>query len=96
MFNLLGGIKRSRSADCEQEDECLGMLIVISCTWFQKFSEFLSLVGYCQSEVSATVAETPQVEACTVPYFFFFVTAATDRPSTAGCSQTIQIIHASL
>ena len=39
---FLGGIKRSRFADCEQEDECLGTLIVISCTWFQKFSKFLS------------------------------------------------------
>ena len=27
-FNFLGGIKRSRSADHEQEEECSGMLIV--------------------------------------------------------------------
>ena len=40
------------------------------------------MLGYCQSAVLATAAETAQVEA---PYFLF-VMAATDRPSTAGCS----------
>ena len=55
-----------------------------------------AMLDYCQSEVSVTIAEMPQVEARIVPYFFFFVTAATDRPSTAGCSQTVQIIHAGL
>ena len=30
-----------------------------------------AMLDYCQSEVSATIAEMPQVEARTVPYFFF-------------------------
>ena len=50
--------------------------------------------GYCQSAVLATAAETAQV-AHKTPYFLFVI-AATDWPSTAGCSQTVQIIHAGL
>ena len=45
----------------------------------------MAMLGYCQSAALATVAETAQVS----PYFLF-VTAATDRPSTAGCSPTAQ------
>ena len=44
-----------------------------------------TMLCYCQSAALATV-----VEACTAPYFLF-VTAATERPSMAGCSQTVQI-----
>ena len=52
------------------------------------------MLGYCQSAALATVAvaETAQIEAHTAHYFLF-VTAATDQPSTASCSQIIQIIH---
>ena len=53
------------------------------------------MLGYCQSTASATVAEMAWVQARTAPYFLF-VMADTDRPSTAGCLQTIQIIHAGL
>ena len=51
-----------------------------------------SYVGEGQCRATARVqrrllsANTAQVEECTVT--FLFVTAATDRPSTAGCSQT--------
>ena len=38
--------------------------------------------------VSATIAEVAQVEAHTAAYFLF-VMAATDRQSTAGCSQPV-------
>ena len=38
------------------------------------------MLGYCRSAVSATVAETPQVEAHMTPYFLF-VAAAADRQS---------------
>ena len=44
--------------------------------------------GYGQSAASGTVAEVAQVEAHTAAYFMF-VTAATDRPSMAGCSQPV-------
>ena len=50
------------------------------------------MLGYCQSAALATVAETAQIEAHTAHYFLF-VTAAMDQPSTASCSQIIQIIH---
>ena len=33
-----------------------------------------------------------EVEVHTVPYFLF-VTADMERPSTAGCSQIVQIMH---
>ena len=41
-----------------------------------------------RDKIRATVAETAQVQAHTAPYFF--VTAATDQPSTADYSQTVQ------
>ena len=44
--------------------------------------------GLCQSAASATVAEVAQAEALTAAYFLS-VTAATDRPSMAGCSQPV-------
>ena len=47
-----------------------------------------AMLGYGQSAVSATIAEVAQVEARTGAYFLF-VTAATDRQSTAGCSQPV-------
>ena len=53
------------------------------------------MLGYYQSAVSATVAETAQVEACTAPYFLF-VTAAMNQPSKAVCLQTVQIIPTQL
>ena len=50
-------------------------------------------IGYCQRAASATIAEAAGVQARTAPYFLF-VTLAADRPSTVGCSQTVQIMHA--
>ena len=47
------------------------------------------MLDYCQSAASATIEESAQVEARTAPYFLF-VMAATDRPSTAGCSHIVQ------
>ena len=44
-----------------------------------------------ESAASANIAEKPQVKAHMAPYFLF-VTAVTDRPSMAGCSQIIQIL----
>ena len=55
----------------------------------RKLNVFVNFMkGYGQSAVSATVAEVAQVEAHTAAYFLF-VTAATDRPSMAGCSQPV-------
>ena len=49
----------------------------------------MAMLVYCQSAALATVAETAQVQGRMAPYFLF-ITAATDRASTARCSQTVQ------
>ena len=52
-----------------------------------------AMLGYCQSAALANIVETAQVEAHMAPCFLFVI-GATDQSSMAGCSQSVQIIHA--
>ena len=79
------------------QDACVCLYVCLSVCLWPYAVNFKCAFKYMKIEVQHQLpgAKMVQVEVCTATYCLF-VMAAMDRPSTEGCLQTVQIIHAGL